>query len=140
MATYYRDDQTSITVTLNGTGYPGWDAWDGGNLDSNTVKYRTLAAGEVDLGGPPSRGDSTVTIQASDVVVASWWPAFENAAGNGKVSLSVKFLDANGAVQATHTRTGILKGVTPSGMDRSNQSPGRATFAITVAMDEKAVS
>lgn len=136
MATYLRDDQTSLTIVLNGVPYTGWDSYSGGDLTANTVKYRTLDAGEIDLGGPGTRADATVGIQMSDVVVAQWVPAFEAANGSGKVSINVKFLDANGAVIAQRGRSGVVKGVKTPDMDRSNESPGRAIFEITVGLHE----
>lgn len=136
MPTYFRDDQTSITVVLNGKPYTGWDSVSGGDLSANTVKYRTLDAGEIDLGGPGTRADITVGIQMSDTVAAVWVPAFEAANGDGKVSLNVKFLDGSGAVAAQRGRSGVLKGVKTPDMDRSNSSPNRAVFEITVGAHE----
>ena len=135
-ATFYRDDQTSISVTMDGVLFPNWDAWTGGNLEADTVKYRTLQAGEIDLGGVSSRGDLTITVQSSDVVIAQWLPAFERANGKRKATAALKFLDADGAVQHQVIRTGTVKAPNMADMDRSSSSPGRHTFSIVLSLDE----
>lgn len=131
---FTREDQVNISVTLDGVPYQGWDSISGGAADSNTVKIRVNGK-EIDIGGPGTRGDVTVGIQMSDVVMG-WSKTFDGRRGKGVATVGWQILDADLNVLAGKSYTGTLKGCTDPDFDKMNSSPGAAKFTITVSCNE----
>lgn len=139
MPSYTREDQVDIRVSLDGVSYgASWDSISGGAMDSNTVKIRVNGR-EIDIGGPATRGDLTVTIQMSDVV-AAWIRTFDSKCGKGALKVSASLLDADlNVIWGPFTRTGRVKGTTGiPDMDKSNSSPGTAKFQFVMSCNEEA--
>lgn len=139
MPVYTREDEVTISVTLDGAKFPpgggSWDSVAGGERDANTVKIR-IGGREIDIGGPSSRGDLTVGIQMSDVV-ASWFRTFDSRSGKGAMNVSVSITDGDGRiVSGPFTYAGTLKTTTRPDLDNSNSSPGAAKFQAVMSCHE----
>jgi hypothetical protein len=97
--TYIREDQADIHVTVDGKAYGdgnSWATYSGGALTAADAKTRPGGMGkEIDIGGPASRSDATVTIQNSDKMVAQH-PQLEDRVGKGKAICSIQYLDIEG--------------------------------------------
>lgn len=137
---YTRDDQIYITVNLDGTPYgASWDGISGGAGDSNTVKIRVNGE-ELDIGGPPTTEDLTLTIQMSDIV-AGWMDTFWRRRGKGALSVGFSITDADyNPLVGPFTRTGTVKTCTPPDMNRANVSPAAANFVVVMSCNSKWVA
>jgi hypothetical protein len=134
---YTREDQVNIRVSLDGVPYGNsWDSIAGGGMTASPVKIR-VGGKEINIGGPAARDDVTVGIQMSDLV-APWRTAFDKRVGSGVLKVSYTLLDPDlNVIDGPHTYVGLLNGVTPPDMDKSNSSPGPAKFTIVLGPNQE---
>jgi hypothetical protein len=138
---YIREDQADIRVSVDGTAFGDGNSWltlAGGKVTSAGAKTRPGGMGrEVELGGPATRSDVTVTIQNSDIM-AGQHPTLESKIGRGTARVSVQFLDTygNALPGASETIKGILKGAELP--DLNGETPTVGMYTITVGADELA--
>src|SRR5215831_13897094 len=111
---YLREDQADIRLTVNGTAYGDGNSWctyTGGSIAAADAKTRPGGMGkELNLGGPASRTDVTITTQNSDVMVGQH-RKLEDEVGKGRAVISIQYLDIEGIAipGASFTVTGRLK-------------------------------
>ena len=137
MPTYVREDQASISVTINGTKYgDSWKEVEGGNLEADDAKTRPGGMGkEVAVGGPASRDDLTVRTQMSDIT-ALWNGTLEPLVGNARVSVGISWLGPDRSpLGSGTTRQGILKAVNLPDM---GDGADVGLYEIVVSCDEVA--
>ena len=125
MPTYLRMDQAAISVPLisNVPTLPyvvSWTTLEGGDLESEDTKTRPGGMQpQVNLGGPTTRTDATVTRPYTNELHPFVKP-LEDAAGNSAMSISWVILDSTGARPSSApviTLHGILKNVTRPNWD-----------------------
>ena len=137
-----RQDMATITVDLpdmspalppppNGG---SWSMLEGGDLESEDTKVRPGGmVGQVNLGGPTTRTDATVSRPYSSEI-HPFIKRLENQAGNG--SMKIHWTAMNAAKQAlgnVFTITGILKNVTRPNWD--SNATGAAMLAVVMGCD-----
>jgi hypothetical protein len=139
---YIRQDQADIRVSVDGVAYGDGNSWvtvAGGKVTAPGAKTRPGGMGrEVELGGPATRSDATVTIQHSDIL-ASQHPTLQAKIGRGRARVSVQFLDNYGSALsgASETVQGVLKGAEMP--DMNGEATGAVgMYTITVGCDELA--
>lgn len=136
---FLRSDMADIRLIVDGE--PIGDSWataEGGALESDTQKTRPGAMGdEVDLGGPSSRGDITLTTQFSDVM-AVLHKKLENAVRNDAPAIVGWTFLGRGrvALGTTHTVRGVMKSAALP--DISSVSPEAGMYTVVVACHEVA--
>lgn len=137
---YYREDQAQITLSLGnplvavgGT----WKTWSGGNLSAETAKTRPGGMGnEVDIGGPASREDVTLTTQLTDAMVGEV-SGLEDGIGKVRAKAAIAFLNANGdATGDTFAVQGTLKDVQIPDLGDGSEA---AMLTVVIGADELAV-
>lgn len=147
MTTYLRQDQASISVpvlyVVNSQGAQApialpyvisWATLEGGDLESEDTKTRPGGmVSQVNLGGPTTRTDATVTRPyTSDL--HPYVVALENAAGQGIMHITYTILNAAGySIGPTVTLTGILKNVTRPNWD--SNATGTAMLSLSMGCD-----
>lgn len=136
---YIREDMADIRLVVDGRPYgDSWSTAEGGALESDTTKTRPGGMGdEVDIGGPSSRGDVTVSIQFTDVV-AGWHKRLEAAVrDDAPASVGWTFL-ARGRIPTgpTHTVTGTIKSAALPDFDSQGNAAGM--YTVVVACNEVA--
>lgn len=135
---YIREDQADIRVTVNGVSYgDSWNEIEGGNLEADNAKARPGGmGGEVDVGGPATRGDLTVRIQMTDIV-ANWHPTFETAIRNGwRARVGVSFLSPDRTPNGSGlTRQGTVKAANLPDM---GSGADVSMYELVIGMDELA--
>jgi len=138
---YLREDQADIRVQVDGVNYGDGNSWvtyAGAGLSAAGVKTRPGGMGrEIELGGPATRADCTITTQNSDIM-AGQHPTLEAKIGRGTGRVSVQYLDDYGAAipGARFTIQGKLKEATLPGQNGENSAVGM--YTIIVACDELA--
>lgn len=139
MAYYIRSDMAFINVYLGGVQKGDlWATFEGGALDADDQKTRPGGMKQqVALGGPTSRGDITVTTQMTDQLMQVA-KDFEKAAGRGDMSVTITYLDLNGA--ADNKRAFTVKGKVKSCQIPSvDVNSGDVAFLTVVgSLDEEA--
>lgn len=116
-----RQDQAAISVTVTGVALPfikSWTMLEGGDVEAEDTKTRPGGMlPQVNLGGPSSRSDCTVTRNYS-AALHPYIVQLENVAGRAAMKVAYTILDANGVPSGpTVTMTGILKTVTRPNFD-----------------------
>ncbi len=133
MATYIRENQADIRLTVDGVSFFGsWATYSGGDLTAAEAKTRPGAMGkEVSIGGPASRGDITITIQWDEIILASF-NDLESRVGSGDAKVSVNWLDRKGVAipGALFAKTGTLKSVSDPNYDTNGNAVGMLTAVI----------
>jgi hypothetical protein len=138
--TYLREDQADIRVTVDGKNFGdgnSWATYTGATLTAADAKTRPGGMGkEIDLGGPASRSDATVTIQNSDAMVGQHG-ALEDRVGKGAALVSIQYLDIEGvAIPGAHFRVkGRLKEADLP--DYNYDSGTQGFYTIVVGCDER---
>lgn len=132
--TYIRQDQATISVPSLPVSLPfvkSWAALEGGDLESADVKTRPGGmVGQVNLGGPTTRTDCTVT-RPYTKELHPYIVALEEVAGRGAMAISYTILDAAGnVIGPTVTLRGILKNVTRPNFD--SNAEGTAMLALVM--------
>ena len=136
---YIRSDMAFIQVFLGEPAVQKGDLWatfEGGALEADDQKTRPGGmARQVAIGGPTSRGDVTVTTQMTDQLMATA-REFEAAAGRGKLTVSVTYLDMDG--KANDARKFTVKGIVKSAQIPSvDVNSGDVAFLTVVgSLDE----
>lgn len=145
--TYLRQDQATISVPVlygldaSGSEVPvalpyviSWASLEGGDLESEDTKTRPGGmVGQVNLGGPTTRTDVTVT-RPYTAELHPYIVALENIAGSGTMHVSYAILNANGyTIGSTVTITGILKNVTRPNFD--SNATGTAMLSLVMGCD-----
>ena len=138
---YIRQDEADIRLTVDNIAYGdgnSWISYSGAKLTTAGAKTRVGGMGpEVELGGPPTRSDVTITTQASDIM-AGQHSKLEARVGKGTARVSLQFLDANGVAipGAAFTVQGKLSGAELP--DMTNDTPNVGVYTVTVALDQLA--
>jgi secreted protein with Ig-like and vWFA domain len=137
---YIRDDEAHISVKVNGVGYGNGDSWvtlAGGKLSAAGFKTRPGGMGhEVEVGGPATRSDVTVTTQADDIM-AGQHSKLESLVGRGAAQIAVQFLYIDRTKRnAKFTIKGRLKEA--SLPDSNGLQPNVGMYSIVVSCDELA--
>ena len=139
---YIRQDQADIRVSVDGVAYGDGNSWvtvAGGKVTSPGAKTRPGGMGrEVEVGGPGTRSNATVTIQNSDIMAAQH-ATLESKIGRGLARVSIQFLDNYGQAipGASETLKGILLGAELP--DLNGEATGAmGMYTITVGADELA--
>lgn len=139
---YIRQDQADIRVKVDGVSYGDGNSWvtfAGGKVTAPGAKTRPGGMGrEVELGGPATRSNATLTIQHSDIM-AGQHAALATRVGRGRVQVLVQFLDnyGNTLAGASETVKGVLKSAEPP--DMNGEATGAVgMYQITVGCDELA--
>ena len=139
---YIRQDEADIRVQVDGVNFGDGNSWvtlAGAKLTAAGAKTRPGGMGrEVELGGPSTRSDATVTTQNSDIL-AGQHPTLESKIGRGAARVSVQFLDDYGKAipGAAFTIKGKLKGAELP--DLNGEATGAAgMYTVTVGCDELA--
>jgi len=140
---YIRDDQAQIILTVDGitydndgSGTASWATYEGGKLTVSGSKTRAGGMGdEVEIGGLPSRGDVTITIQNSDTMLANH-ATLESRLGKGKWVVVLTALDEEGNVRtgkgARFTLTGKGKEASKPGGNFGSSAAGMYTVVVGV--------
>lgn len=133
--TYLRQDQANISVPKLAVALPfvkSWATLEGGDIESEDTKTRPGGmVGQVNLGGPTTRTDATVsrpyTTQLHPFVVK-----LDQAAGSTAMNISYTVLDATGSAAGNPTVTlnGILKNVTRPNFD--SNTAGTAMLSLVM--------
>ncbi len=137
---YIREDEADITLKIDGVEYPGegisWATYAGGALSAAGSKTRPGGMGKQKAqGGPATRGDTTLTIQNSDLMVG-FHKTIESRVGKGECEVTVQFLTKEGAAipGAQNIVTGILKEATLPG--QNYDSPAVGMYQVVIDSDE----
>ncbi len=136
MSTLLRQDQATISVGLPGIPtlpfVKSWSKLEGGDLESEDTKTRPGGmVGQVNLGGPTTRSDATVsrpyTLELHRRIVD-----LENYAGSGEMKINWTTLDSTGSAAGHPTVTiyGILKNVMHPGWDAN--ATGAAEMSLVM--------
>jgi hypothetical protein len=120
-----RKDQFAVGVRIDGKDLGIWDQLTGGAIDSDELTYKPGAMGAVvSLGGSVTVANVIVVRMFDldrDMAIIHW---LIGRVGKGKVTISKKSLDTNGAVYGKPlTYTAILKTVTPPEHDSMASDP-----------------
>jgi hypothetical protein len=137
---YIRDDEANISVKVDGVSYGNGDSWvtlSGGKLSAAGFKTRPGGMGhEVEVGGPATRSDVTVTTQADDII-AGQHAKLESLIGRGSAQVAVQFLYIDRSKRAAKfTVKGRLKEA--SLPDSNGAQPNVGMYTIVVSCDELA--
>lgn len=141
MPTYLRQDQATISVPHLPVLLPfvkSWAMLEGGDLESEDTKTRPGGMlGQVNLGGPTTRTDATVS-RPYTKELHPFIKRLEDAGGNGAMSISWTILDATGSTAGgpTYTINGILKNVTRPNWD--SNTAGAAMLALVMGCNVEA--
>lgn len=138
--TYLRQDQATISVpTLQGPQgaislpfVKSWATLEGGDIEAEDTKTRPGGmVGQVNLGGPSTRTDATVT-RPYTRELHPFLQRLESAAGNGAMTISWTILDARGSAAGgkTFAINGILKNVTRPNWD--SNTAGAAMLSLVM--------
>lgn len=146
--TYLRQDQATISVPVlyynDKNGNPvnvnlppvlSWATLEGGDLESEDVKTRPGGmVGQVNLGGPTTRTDATVSRPYTADLHPYLWQ-LEAAAGSGTMHITWTILNSGGFAvgNGTVTLTGILKNVTRPQWD--SNANGAAMLSLVMGCD-----
>ena len=141
--TYIREDEAAITLTVDGVPYGNgitnnWATYAGGALTAAGSKTRPGGMGkQTAQGGLATRGDVTITIQNTDVVVGNH-PTLEHRVGKGRAVVHVQYLDKEGVVVpgAFFQVSGILKEAELPG--QNFDAPAVGMYKVVVDCDEVA--
>jgi hypothetical protein len=137
--TYIREDQADIAISVDGRAYGdgnSWATYTGGALTAADAKTRAGGMGkEINLGGPAARGDATLTIQNSDVMVGQH-PQLEDRVGKGRAVISIQYLDIEGVAipGASFRVTGRIKEAHLP--DYNFDSGTQGMYTVVVGCDE----
>lgn len=139
---YIRQDQADIRVSVDGVAFGDGNSWvtlAGGKVTAPGAKTRPGGMGrEVEVGGPATRSNPTVTTQNSDIMAAQH-ATLESKIGRGQVRVSLQFLDNYGQAipGANETIQGILLGAELP--DLNGEATGAiGMYTITVGAHELA--
>lgn len=110
-----RNFKASVTVTYNGeTRFKDqiFDTWEGGNISSDSTKYRRGAMGvQIVSAGPPEIDDITCSRDYDWVRDDPFFHWLSDAVGKGIITITKVVLDDNGSVVgANHVARGKLVG------------------------------
>lgn len=141
---YIREDQAEITVrVMNPQGqyesfFESWYSAEGAGLETDSSKTRAGGMGdEVALGGQTSRGDVTVSIQLSDLVLNKHSVLEQRVIEDAPVEIGFVFLDRlKQPYSTTQTVHGVLTAATLP--DVTQGSHDAAMYQITASLDERA--
>jgi len=138
-ANYIRQDEASITLTVDGVNYDNGDDWfsyTGGGLSAAGAKTRAGSMGdEIELGGPATRADATITTQNSEQM-AGQHKTLEHLIGKGNAVITIQYLD-----EYSHVLTG--RGFSVRGKlkeatlpDSNANTPDAGMYTVVVACHE----
>lgn len=130
-----RENQSAVTMTLDGVDLGVWDKLEGGGIDSEETKYRPGAMGaHVSLGGATEVGNVTLSRLyqlARDHNIVHW---LMSRAGKGQVTVARQPLDVDAnAYGRPIVYTGTLKAVTPPAVDSESSDAALIEVEITPA-------
>lgn len=130
-----REDQYSVSATLNGVNLGVFDKMDGGDVDSDEVKYKPGGlAGELTLGGTVSVSNITLSrlfVLERDLPLV---PVLNAAAGSGDMVISKQSLDVDkNAFGAPTVYSGKLKTVKLPAHDSNSNSAAMIELEISAA-------
>lgn len=92
-----REDQFQVTMTLDGRGTGVWDVVDGGDVGSESTKYRPGGlGGEVSLGGPQTSENITLRRAFDPVRDGALYSTLRARRGKGSVVVTQQPLDRDG--------------------------------------------
>ncbi len=137
---YLRQDQATISVPTLPVALPyvkSWATLEGGDLESEDTKTRPGGmVPQVNLGGPTTRTDATVT-RPYTAELHPHIVDLENVGGQGAMSITYNILGANAQTIGTPvTLTGILKNVTRPNWD--SNATGTAMLSLVMGCDAQA--
>jgi hypothetical protein len=138
---YIRQDQADITLQVEGVTYGNGDSWatyTGAGLSSAGAKTRPGGMGrEVELGGPSTRADATITTQNTEII-AGQHKALESLIGRGNALITIQYLDqyGNAIPGARFGVRGILKEAALP--DVQWETPASGMYQVIVACHELA--
>ena len=138
---YIRQDEADIWLTVDGVSYGNGDSWfsyTGATLTAAGAKTRPGGMGkEVELGGPATRADATITTQNSDIM-AGQHGTLESLVGKGNAVIKIQYLDEYGVALsgAAFTVRGKLKEADLP--DANANTPDAGMYTVVVGCHELA--
>lgn len=128
-----RQDQYSVSVTVDGIRLGVWDTLEGGEVDSEETKFKPGGmAPSVSLGGSVEVGNVTVSRLydlARDHSIVHW---LLGRVGRAQVVVSKQPLTADAAAYGSPiVYRGILKSVTPPEVDSTGSDPSMIELEVT---------
>ena len=136
---YIRQDEASIKLSVDDVTYDNGDDWfsyTGGGLSAAGAKTRAGGMGtEVELGGPATRADATITTQNTEKM-AGYHKTLEHLIGKGKAVITIQYLDEYSNVLSGRgfTVRGKLKEATLP--DANANTPDAGMYTVVVACHE----
>lgn len=133
-----RQDNYNVTLTVNGRQMGTYDKMEGGELDSDEVKYRSGNMGsQRSLGGPRMVGNITLTDLFEHTQADRERLRFLLAnAGHGAATVVKQPLDADGNANVDPlVYTGTLKTVTPGPVDSNSNEADTYDLVISAEGD-----
>lgn len=138
---YIRQDEADIWLTVDGVSYGNGDSWfsyTGATLSAAGAKTRPGGMGkEVELGGPATRSDATITTQNSDIM-AGQHRKLESLIGKGNALIKIQYLNEYGQAlpNSSFTVRGKLKEADLP--DINANTPDAGMYTVVVACHELA--
>lgn len=128
-----REDQYSVTVTVDGIDYGVWDGMTGGEIDSEEAKYKPGGLSpQVALGGTREVSNITASRLYQFDRDHSRINQLIARVGKGKATVARQPLDVDGNTFGKPTvYTGILKQVTPPDFDSESGDVGKIEIEIS---------
>ena len=120
-----RQDQSAVTVSIDGVDYGIWDKRDGGGVDSEETKYKPGGMGKpISLGGNVETDNVTVSrlydLERDHTVVQT----LLSKPGKGRMVVKDQPLDPDGnPFGAPTVWRGVVKTVTPPERDSESSDP-----------------
>jgi len=118
-----------------------WATYDGADLKASSNKTRPGGMGyEVELGGPATRSDATITIQNSDTMVGQHGFLEDRVSRSARAEIVVTFLDDEGVALPSarfHITGKILQSSLP-GM--KFDSGAQSMYTVMLGADERRAS
>lgn len=134
MASPTREDTWTVTLLLDGKDEGIWDKKEGGEADSEELKYPPGGmADEISMGGHKTYGNVTISRYCD---WARDWPKvpfWMNAAGSIRGTIGQQPMDVNGNPQGKPlTYSGTMKTCTPPEPDSTGTDEGRIEMEFTI--------
>lgn len=128
-----RQDQYSVTLSVNGQPFGVWDKMSGGAAESEEVKYRPGAMGKQrSLGGPKSVSNITLSRLYDLTRDHTELPTLMQLAGNADCVVTKQPLSAAGIAEGRPlVYTGKLLNVTPPDHDSESTDPAMIELEIS---------
>lgn len=128
-----RQDQYAVTLTINKADWGTWDKLNGGEIDSEELKYRPGGMGaHVSLGGSVEVGNITVSRLYDKDRDHGHITSLVEKVGKADVVINRQLLDVDGNAYGSHiVYTGKLKTVTLPEVDSESSDAGLIELEIT---------